>query len=269
MPAPTVPPAPPRLSMITWRPSVRGQHRGERPGEGVGAAAGGEGHDEGDRPGRPAAALGPGAADEGQGEGGAGRGEELASAGAGAVVGKGMRSLRRSGRVGRFLPRPAARRQSVPISAAVAARMRLPASRYPASARRSSMPASAVERQARAPVRAHQGEPQGARQGPRTPPRRSPPAPSTRSGRAPARARRPARASLERHLVGPPRRPALAPAAKAAGPRDQLYAEAAKKQRQGPLDDDQGTARAHGRPVRPQCARPARPAAVQGRASGR
>jgi hypothetical protein len=92
MPAPTVPPAPPRLSMITWRPSERVSTAvSGRAKASVPPPAGKGTTNETGRVGQPAWA--PRGTDEGQGEGGAGGGENLASAGAGAVVGSGMGSV--------------------------------------------------------------------------------------------------------------------------------------------------------------------------------
>ena len=102
-------------------------------------------------------------------------------------------------------------------------------------------------RRARTPVRAHQGRPRGARSAARTKPRRSPPGRSTRSGRAPARRSRPA-APRPRTSPRPPGRPALPQ-----GPRRAHQGAALRRgeaqEHQGPLVDDQGTAREGGRPL--------------------
>ena len=72
---------------------VARQHRGERPRERVGAAAGGEGNDEGHRPVRPAALrAAPAASRRAAASGGAGGGETAASAGRGRASRRDMES---------------------------------------------------------------------------------------------------------------------------------------------------------------------------------
>src|SRR6187431_1050755 len=156
MPAPTVPPAPPRLSMITWRPSER-----------VSTAVSGR-----------AKASVPPPAGKGTTKETGRFGQPPAWARAEPTNGKARaapaaaRSLRRPVRAP-SLQRDMDRSPSVRVSVHSCRRrgrvnradlggpaLRLPACRLPL------LPGAAharkpVERQARAPVRAHQGEPQG------------------------------------------------------------------------------------------------------------